>query len=84
MLLAIRIDLKRNKQKTKFKGIPVSSYDDLSAFKIYMIDVGILRRLSQLSPSSITEGNRLFVEFKGALTENYILQSIRPQFEITP
>lgn len=64
--------------------IPLSAYDDLSAFKIYMADVGILNRLSLLSPRAFAEGNRLFVEFKGALTENFILQSLIPQFEVSP
>lgn len=64
--------------------IPVSAYDDLGAFKIYLVDVGLLARLSLLSPSAFGEGNRLFTEFKGALTENYILQSLIPQFEVTP
>ena len=59
-------------------------YVDISAFKIYMADVGILRRLSQLSPTAFGEGNRLFSEFKGALTENYVLQSLAMQYEVTP
>ena len=59
-------------------GLPVSAYDDLSAFKIYLVDVGLLRRLAQLSPTAFGEGNRLFTEFKGALTENYVLQSLLP------
>ncbi|EKA92936.1 hypothetical protein FPOG_01263 [Fusobacterium periodonticum D10] len=58
--------------------------NDLSAFKIYLVDVGLLARLSQLSPSTFGEGNRLFTEFKGALTENYILQGLSPQFEVSP
>ena len=37
-----------------------------------------------MSPSAFGEGNRLFTEFKGALTENYVLQSLIPQFEVTP
>lgn len=65
-------------------GLPVSAYDDLSAFKIYLVDVGLLRRLAQLSPTAFGEGNRLFTEFKGALTENYVLQSLLPQFEVMP
>ncbi len=65
-------------------GLPIAAYDDLSAFKIYLSDVGILRKLSRLDPSAFGEGNRLFTEFKGALTENYILQSMLPQFEVTP
>lgn len=65
-------------------ALPLSAYDDLSAFKIYLMDVGILRKVVSLAPSAITEGNRLFTEFKGALTENFILQSLKPEFEVTP
>ncbi len=64
--------------------LPVSAYDDLSAFKIYLVDVGLLRRLAQLSPTAFGEGNRLFTEFKGALTENYVLQTLITQFEVLP
>ncbi len=64
--------------------LPVSAYDDLSAFKIYLVDVGLLRRLAQLAPTAFGEGNRLFTEFKGALTENYVLQTLITQFEVMP
>lgn len=63
-------------------GLPLSAYDDLGAFKLYLPDVGILRKLSLLSPVAFGEGNRLFEEFKGALTENYILQAMHNQFEV--
>ena len=65
-------------------GLPISAYDDLSAFKIYMADIGLLRRLSLLSPTAFGEGNRLFTEFKGALSENYVLEALSGQFEATP
>ncbi len=65
-------------------GLPMSAYDDLSAFKIYLADVGVLRRLAQLAPTAFTEGNRLFTEFKGSLTENFVLQTLLTQFEVTP
>jgi predicted AAA+ superfamily ATPase len=65
-------------------SLPVSAYDDLGAFKIYAVDVGLLRRLSLLDPVSFSEGNRLFSEFKGALSENYVLQSLMAQYEVTP
>lgn len=64
--------------------LPLSAYDDLSAFKIYLVDVGLLRRLSRLAPTAFGEGNRLFTEFKGALTENFVLQSLATQFEVIP
>ena len=69
---------------TSKPSIPLSAYDELTAFKIYLPDVGLLRRLAQLDPVAIIEGNRLFTEFKGALTENYILTSLVQQFETMP
>lgn len=65
-------------------GLPIAAYDDLSAFKLYLLDVGLLRRLSKLDPIAIREGNRLFTEFKGALTENYVLQHLIKNFEVQP
>ncbi len=65
-------------------GMPLSSYDDLSAFKVYAVDVGILRRLSFLSVTAFAEQMRLFTEFKGALTENYVYQSLIRSFEVPP
>lgn len=65
-------------------SLPVSAYDDPGAFKLYVVDVGLLRRLAFLDPVSFNEGNRLFSEFKGALSENYILQSLAAQYEGLP
>ncbi len=70
--------------RSKAPRLPMSAYDDISAFKIYLVDVGLLSRLSLLSPNIFSEGNRLFTEFKGSLTENYILQSLIPQFDTEP
>jgi len=65
-------------------GLPLSAYEDGSAFKIYMADVGILRRKAQLDPSAFGDGVRLFTEFKGALTENYVLQGLVELLGETP
>ena len=65
-------------------GLPMSAYEDLGAFKIYMGDVGLLRRHSRLATSAFSEGNRLFTEFKGALTENFVLQTLLRHFETKP
>lgn len=65
-------------------NLPLTAYDDLSAFKMYLFDIGVLRRKSGLDPLAFKEGNRLFMEFKGALMENFVLQSLVPQFEINP
>ena len=58
-------------------NMPLISYNDLSSFKIYLHDVGLLKKMTDLDSSIITEGNRLYEEFKGALTENYILQTLK-------
>lgn len=65
-------------------GLPLSAYLDLSAFKVYACDCGLLRRLSKLSPETILSGNSGYTEFKGALTENAILQSLVPQNDVMP
>lgn len=77
-------DLVKKIYRSTAPGLPISAYDDLTAFKIYMSDVGVLRKLADLTPTVFKEGNRLFTEFKGALSENYILQSLVNQFEVIP
>lgn len=56
--------------------MPLISYNDLSSFKMYLNDVGLLRKKTDLDSKVIVEGNKLFQEFKGALTENYVLQTL--------
>lgn len=77
-------NLVRKIYRSTAPGLPIAAYDDLSAFKIYLVDVGLLRRLALLSPTAFGEGNRLFTEFKGALTENYVLEALTNQLETTP
>lgn len=57
-------------------SMPLVSYNDLSAFKIYANDVGLLRSMTNLDSKIVVEGNKLFEEFKGALTENYVIQAL--------
>ncbi|MDD4663356.1 MAG: ATP-binding protein [Caldisericia bacterium] len=57
-------------------AIPISSYQDLTAFKIYLVDVGLLGALSKVDAKSLLEGNQYFTEFKGSLTEQYVLQEL--------
>lgn len=77
-------DLVRKTFRISKPGLPLSAYDDLTAFKIYMSDVGLLRKHSHLATSTFAEYNRLFTEFKGALTENFVLQSLSRQLETEP
>lgn len=65
-------------------AIPLKAYMDFSAFKLYMLDVGLLGALSELDAASILEGNDIFVEFKGALTEQYVLQELVCRNSYTP
>lgn len=65
-------------------GLPLSAYKDLTAFKVYALDCGLLRRLAKLPPEVVLSGNVGFVEFKGALAENAILQALVPQSDGLP
>ena len=56
----------------------------MSAFKVYLSDVGLLRELSGLPSEIIFLGNGAYTEFKGAIAENYVLQSLVPQYDILP
>lgn len=58
-------------------GLPLKAYEDLKAFKLFMLDVGILSCMVRLDQSVLLDGNRLFSEFKGALTEQYVMQQLK-------
>lgn len=57
-------------------GMPLSAYMELDNFKIYASDCGLLRHLAGLSAAALTDGGAYFTEFKGALAENYVQQSL--------
>ncbi len=63
--------------------MPLSAYQD-TAFKMFMVDVGLLGAQSNLDAQSILDGNRIFEEFKGALTEQYVLQQLIAECDIKP
>lgn len=58
-------------------GIPLRAYEDLKAFKLFVVDVGLLGCMTGLRQRTLLEGNDLFVEFKGALTEQYVCQQLK-------
>ena len=70
--------------KVSKPSMPLKAYIDFAAFKLYILDVGLLGALSELDVASILEGNSIFVEFKGALTEQYVLQQLIADTEYTP
>ena len=65
-------------------GIPLSAHDEASAFKLYCLDVGILRRLARLHHSAFGLKSDLFAQFKGAFAENYALQALVGQLDAAP
>lgn len=58
-------------------GMPLAAYEDLKAFKLFAVDVGLLGCMAGLNSSTLLDGNTLFVEFKGALTEQYVCQQLK-------
>lgn len=60
----------------KAPRMPLRSYEDRSAFKIYCLDVGLLGAMCSLDSVTLTDGNRIFTEFKGALTEQFVMQQL--------
>ena len=59
-------------------GMPISAYEETNAFKVYACDCGLLRRLAHLPASVVTDPIANFTEFKGAMAENAVLQSMMP------
>ena len=62
--------------RIKKPDFPLRAYQDFSAFKLFVVDIGLLGAMSRLDARIILEGDRLFEEFKGALTEQYVLQQL--------
>lgn len=58
-------------------GLPLKADEELKAFKLFMVDVGLLGCMTGLRQQTLLDGNALFVEFKGALTEQYVCQQLK-------
>ena len=65
-------------------GIPLSAYCESGAFKVFMVDVGLLGAMSDLPSEAVIAGSRVFTEFKGALTEQYVCQQLISECGLTP
>lgn len=76
MLWLVDCGLVHKVQRVTALNLPLKAYDDSKAFKLFMIDVGLLSCMVRLHQSVLLEGNKLFKEFKGALTEQYVLQQL--------
>lgn len=58
-------------------GMPLKAYEDLKTFKLFVVDVGLLGCMTGLHQLTLLDGNDLFTEFKGALTEQYVCQQFK-------
>ena len=58
-------------------GVPLCAYEDLKAFKLFTLDIGLLGCMAGLNQKTLLEGNNLFIEFKGALSEQYVCQQLK-------
>jgi len=65
-------------------GLPIKAYADLQAFKLFTHDVGLLSAMANLDVKTIVEGSRIFEEFKGSLTEQYVLSQLISELKIDP
>ena len=57
-------------------GLPLKAYADMKAFKLFLLDVGLLSCMTGLRQKTLLEGGEVFKEFKGALTEQYVMQEL--------
>lgn len=62
--------------RCKKAALPLSIYEDLSAFKLYMLDIGLLGAMADVDPVQIIVNDNAFVEYKGGMTEQYVLQQM--------
>lgn len=63
--------------RTKKGLLPLSAYEDFSAFKLFLLDVGLLGAMCELPPSALLNKNSIFTDYKGALTEQFVFQQLR-------
>ena len=68
--------------RTKVGKMPLSAYEDFSAFKLFILDVGLLAAMGKLTSQIILDGDAIFEEFKGALTEQYVFQQLKTYEDI--
>lgn len=76
MLWLIDCGLVHKVQRVTAPSLPLKAYEDLKAFKLFVLDVGLLSSMVRLNQSVLLNGNDLFKEFKGALTEQFVLQQL--------
>ena len=66
--------------RTKKGLLPLTAYEDFAAFKVYLSDIGLLGAMANLPQQTLLDGNNIFSDFKGALTEQYVLQTLQQRY----
>ena len=64
-------------------ALPLDIYEDLAAFKLYLVDIGLLGAMVKVEPVQVLVANKIFTEYKGGMTEQYVLQQMESH-EISP
>ncbi len=64
-------------ERTKCAKMPLKFYADMDAFKLYLLDVGLLGAISETSAAQVLIGDNIFCEYSGAFTENFVLQQLK-------
>ncbi|HEY5556709.1 ATP-binding protein [Acetobacterium sp.] len=77
MLWLIDCGLVHKVHRVNAPSLPLKAYEDLKAFKLFIVDIGLLSCMVRLHQEVLLNGNELFREFKGALTEQYFLQQLK-------
>jgi len=65
-------------------GIPLKAYEDITAFKLYMFETGLLIRLAELDPKTFIDGDQFFTQFKGSIAENFVCQALKKNYGRVP
>lgn len=68
--------------RVKSNKIPLSAYQDFSAFKLYLFDVGLLSAMAGVDAKTLLDGNEIFEEFKGSLAEQYVLCELKARTDL--
>lgn len=69
--------------RCKKAQLPLAAYEDFSAFKLFLSDIGLMGAMSNIPVQSLLDGNVLFSDFKGALTEQYVLQQLKEKSSLS-
>ena len=62
-------------------AIPLKAYEDINAFKLFIVDTGLLSAMGDIDAKTLIEGSGIFTEFKGALTEQYVFQQLKSTYD---